>query len=85
LQSEGGVDLAERQHCTDALELIALVALKLAELVANENPALVKSCAGAGCTLRFLDKTKGHRRLFCSAAACGNRTKVAAFRERQKR
>lgn len=84
-QTEEGIVLAEREHLMDAEELIALVAYPLAELIANENPDLVKSCAGTACTLRFLDKTKGHRRLFCSASVCGNRAKVAAFRERQKR
>jgi predicted RNA-binding Zn ribbon-like protein len=84
VQSKGAIQLAAREHLTDAGELVALVACQLAELVANENPDLVKSCAGSGCTLRFLDRTKAHRRLFCSAAACGNRAKVAAFRQRQK-
>jgi predicted RNA-binding Zn ribbon-like protein len=52
--------------------------------VARENASLVKQCAGPGCTLWFLDRTKAHARRFCSAAACGNRAKVAAFRERQR-
>jgi predicted RNA-binding Zn ribbon-like protein len=45
----------------------------------------VKRCEGAECTLWFVDRTKAHRRRFCSATACGNRDKVAAFRARQRR
>nr|WP_254214234.1 CGNR zinc finger domain-containing protein [Burkholderia multivorans] len=32
--------------------------------------------------LWFLDRTKSHRRRWCSKALCGNRQKVAAFRRR---
>ena len=40
--------------------------------------------AGGDCSLWFLDRTKAHTRLLCSAAACGNRAKVSAFRKRQR-
>jgi predicted RNA-binding Zn ribbon-like protein len=53
-------------------------------LITQEDASLLKSCSGSGCTLWFLDRTKAHRRLFCSATACGNRAKVAAFRQRQR-
>jgi predicted RNA-binding Zn ribbon-like protein len=66
-------------------ELIGLLASKLGELIVSEEPSLVKQCAGADCTLWFIDRTKAHRRRFCSMTACGNREKVAAFRERQRR
>lgn len=65
-------------------ELLALLARPLLSLLAEEDPTLVKRCDGAECTLWFLDRTKAHRRRFCSAAACGNREKVAAFRARQR-
>jgi predicted RNA-binding Zn ribbon-like protein len=64
--------------------LVALVAAQLAELVAKERPSLVKECASAVCTLWFLDRSKAHSRRFCSPAVCGNRAKVAAFRERHR-
>ena len=78
------VQVMERCRIDSADELIALPAAQVAFLIATEQPALVKRCAGAGCTLWFLDRTKAHSRLFCSAAVCGNRAKVAAFRERQR-
>jgi predicted RNA-binding Zn ribbon-like protein len=80
----GGLQLRELDRIESADDLIAIVAAQIAALVANEDPELVKRCAGAGCSLWFVDRTKAHGRLFCSAAACGNRAKVAAFRERQR-
>lgn len=79
------LELIERPHITEPQELIAPIALEIARLVTQEDPSLVKACAGADCTLWFLDRTKAHRRMFCSATACGNRAKVAAFRRRAQR
>jgi predicted RNA-binding Zn ribbon-like protein len=85
VSSKRRLELIERPHFTDARELIAPIALEIARLVTQEDPSLVKACAGADCTLWFLDRTKAHRRMFCSATACGNRAKVAAFRRRAQR
>jgi predicted RNA-binding Zn ribbon-like protein len=81
-----GADLrvVERPCIESANALIGLVATQIAALVTQEQPSLLKRCAGSGCTLWFLDRTKAHRRLFCSPAACGNRAKVSAFRKRQR-
>jgi len=76
--------LVEHCHMNAATELLALVAFQVALLISGEAPRLVKRCAGADCVLWFVDRTKAHRRMFCSAAACGNRAKVAAFRERER-
>jgi predicted RNA-binding Zn ribbon-like protein len=81
---ESGPGLVDRAHVANPAALIGLVATQLAALLTTEDPVLLKECAGAGCSLWFLDRTKAHRRLFCSAAACGNRAKVSAFRERQR-
>jgi predicted RNA-binding Zn ribbon-like protein len=82
--AEDGFQVTERWRIDSADALIAVVAAPIASLIATEPPALVKRCAGPSCTLWFVDRTKAHRRVFCSAAACGNRAKVAAFRERQR-
>jgi predicted RNA-binding Zn ribbon-like protein len=82
--TKDGFQVAERWRIDSADELIAVVAAQIASLIATEQPALVKRCAGPGCTLWFVDRTKAHSRLFCSATACGNRAKVAAFRERRR-
>lgn len=85
VSTEEGMKLVERPVTGSADALLAPIALSIAELIAHEDPSLVRSCAGNGCTLWFLDRTKGHRRRYCSQSVCGNRAKVAAFRERQNR
>lgn len=82
-----GGQLKLEAHCRidAASELLAQPASQVALLITSEEPELVKRCAGPGCVLWFVDRTKAHRRMFCSAAACGNRAKVAAFRERARK
>ena len=82
--TEAGTRMVERVHGDDPDTLLASIARQIAELITSEDASLLKSCAGSGCTLWFLDRTKAHRRLFCSATVCGNRAKVAAFRRRQR-
>jgi predicted RNA-binding Zn ribbon-like protein len=84
IASKRRLQLLERTRFPDADALLAPIAVAIARLVTQEDPTLVKACAGADCTLWFLDRTKAHRRMFCSATACGNRAKVAAFRRRQR-
>jgi predicted RNA-binding Zn ribbon-like protein len=79
-----GFTLVERPQLETPQSLIALVAMQLATVLTTENPALIRICSGSGCSLTFIDRTKAHRKLFCSAAVCGNRAKVAAFRSRQR-
>ncbi|CAN7776040.1 CGNR zinc finger domain-containing protein [Caballeronia sp. LjRoot34] len=56
----------------------------LAKLVCEEDFTHVKACEGPTCTLMFADHTRGHARRWCSMAACGNRAKQAAHRNRIK-
>ena len=79
-----GLQREERYRIESPDQLIALLAEQIALLVTSERPSLVKNCAGSGCTLSFLDRTKARKRTFCSPQTCGNRAKVAAFRERQR-
>jgi predicted RNA-binding Zn ribbon-like protein len=79
-----GLELHDVPEFESAGALVALPAADVADLVTREDPQLIRECAGDPCTLWFVDRTRSHRRRFCSAAACGNRAKVAAFRERQR-
>lgn len=63
--------------------LLAPLAELAAELLAHADFDLIRRCEGQDCVLWFYDRTKAHRRRWCSMAMCGNRAKVAAFRERQ--
>jgi predicted RNA-binding Zn ribbon-like protein len=61
---------------------LAPVAEAVADLLANADFDLVRHCEGDACVLWFYDRTKGHRRRWCTSTGCGNRAKVAAFRAR---
>ena len=76
--------LRERREYKQVWQLLVPVAHAIAALLTEGDPSLIKRCANPSCTLWFYDRTKAHRRRFCSAAVCGNRAKVAAFRERQR-
>ena len=63
---------------------LAILARQIAAFLADADLKHLHRCANSvTCTLYFYDTTKNHRRQWCSAAACGNRHKVAAFRQRQ--
>ncbi len=63
--------------------LLIPLAESMAKLVTDENFQYVKACEGHGCTLMFVDRTRGHARRWCSMAMCGNRAKQAAHRQRK--
>ena len=65
-------------------DLLVPVAEAMAELLETGDYQLVRRCENPNCTLLFYDRTKSHRRRWCSMAICGNRMKVAAFRARQR-
>ena len=64
---------------------LAPVAEAVADLVADGDFNLVRHCEGNSCVMWFYDRTKGHRRRWCTSTGCGNRAKVAAFRARASR
>ena len=61
---------------------LAPVAEAVADLLADGNFNFVRHCEGNACVMWFYDRTKGHRRRWCTSTGCGNRAKVAAFRAR---
>jgi predicted RNA-binding Zn ribbon-like protein len=66
-------------------QYLAPVAESIAELLSHADFDLVRRCEGEQCVLWFYDRTKAHRRRWCSPQVCGNRAKVAAFRARARR
>ncbi|MDH5831667.1 CGNR zinc finger domain-containing protein [Luteimonas sp. M1R5S18] len=65
----------------DAIARLLLpVAEAVAELLAEADFSLVRQCEHPDCVLWFFDRTKSHRRRWCSMAVCGNRHKAARFR-----
>lgn len=82
--SAGHVTLIRRRNLDTPRQVLSRLAESAAELLATVDFELVRKCEDAECVLWFLDKTKSHRRRWCSMAICGNRNKVRAFRERQQ-
>jgi predicted RNA-binding Zn ribbon-like protein len=67
-----------------AEQYLAPIAESVAELLSHADFDLVRHCEGEQCVLWFYDRTKAHRRRWCSPQFCGNRAKVAAFRARTR-
>lgn len=62
--------------------LLLPLAEAAAELLSHGDFQLVRQCEHPECVYWFLDRTKSHRRRWCSMALCGNRFKVAQYRKR---
>ncbi len=76
----------ERLRPTDSVEqCLAPLAEAAALLLAEGDFALIRMCEHPDCTRWFYDRTKSHKRRWCSMALCGNRHKVAEYRKRQQR
>jgi predicted RNA-binding Zn ribbon-like protein len=72
-----------RVHGKETVEaFLAPVAEAVADLLADGDFDLVRHCEGHDCVMWFYDRTKAHRRRWCTSTGCGNRAKVAAFRAR---
>ena len=54
------------------------------ELLLHGPVERVRECASDTCRWMFLDVSRNHSRRWCSMKSCGNRAKVAGFRERER-
>jgi len=63
---------------------LGVLAEAVATLLAEGDFTLVRQCEHPECILWFYDRTKSHRRRWCSMALCGNRHKAAQFRARNR-
>ncbi|MGY5798078.1 CGNR zinc finger domain-containing protein [Rheinheimera faecalis] len=79
---EGKLTLSRISRSTSIGSLLGPVAEAVAELLVEGNFDLVKQCEHPDCILWFYDRTKAHKRRWCSMALCGNRHKAAQFRKR---
>ncbi|KPC49867.1 CGNR zinc finger domain-containing protein [Amantichitinum ursilacus] len=82
--ASGDIQLSARYTHANPAQLLAPLAEAAADLLAHGDWQLVRHCEDHSCSLMFYDRTKAHRRRWCSMAACGNRNKVAKFRQRQQ-
>jgi predicted RNA-binding Zn ribbon-like protein len=64
---------------------LTILARSIAEFLIRAEFKYLRHCANTdSCALVFYDTTKNHRRQWCSNSMCGNRYKVAQFRQRQR-
>ncbi|RSZ59791.1 hypothetical protein HF313_13695 [Massilia atriviolacea] len=82
IDSEGRPVLARAVRADPLASLLGPLAESVAQLLVDGNFALVKQCEHPDCVLWFYDRTKAHKRRWCSMALCGNRYKAAQFRKR---
>jgi predicted RNA-binding Zn ribbon-like protein len=82
--SEDGPRLKRPLPPPSPQQALGQVAESVAELLADGQFEYVRQCEHPDCVLWFYDRTKSHRRRWCSMALCGNRHKAAEFRKRTR-
>lgn len=79
---EDGPRLGRRYTAVSPLQPLGVLAEAVARLLSEGEFELVRQCEHRDCVLWFYDRTKSHRRRWCSMAVCGNRHKAEQFRRR---
>ena len=79
----GAPGLARRYEAATPDQWLLPAAEAAADLLVHGDFELVRKCESPLCSLWFYDRTRSHRRRWCSMSLCGNRHKVAAFRQRE--
>ena len=80
----GELRLERQRKQQTAEQFLAPIAEAAATLLVEGDFGLIRTCEHPECVLWFYDRTKGHKRRWCSMALCGNRHKVAEFRKRKR-
>jgi predicted RNA-binding Zn ribbon-like protein len=68
-----------------AAQVLATLARDAVELFTGPHADRIRMCGGHNCALVFVDTSRPGRRRWCSMERCGNRSKVSAFRNRQRK
>lgn len=80
--SDGKLVLTRIARGEPIASLLGALAQDLAQLLVEGDFSLVRQCEHPDCVLWFYDRTKAHKRRWCSMALCGNRHKAAQFRKK---
>jgi predicted RNA-binding Zn ribbon-like protein len=67
-----------------ARDLAAATVAALLRATARPGWPRVKACRGDDCRWVFVDESRNSSRRWCAMSNCGNRAKVAAFRDRHR-
>ena len=79
----GQPQLERQRKQQTAEQFLSPIAEAAAQLLVAGDFSLIRRCEHPECVLWFYDRTKAHKRRWCSMALCGNRHKVAQFRKRK--
>jgi len=79
---DGKLALARIARGDAVASLLGPLAEAVAQLLVEGDFTLVRQCEHPDCILWFYDRTKSHKRRWCSMALCGNRYKAAQFRKK---
>lgn len=79
----GELHLARSRKQQTPEQFLSPIAEAAATLLVHGDFELIRTCEHPECVLWFYDRTKAHKRRWCSMALCGNRHKVAEFRKRK--
>lgn len=82
-ETDGKLDVITHREIKSVHQLLATIAEAAVDILTQVNFDMVRKCESTDCVLWFYDRTKGHKRRWCSMAVCGNRHKVSSFRMRQ--
>lgn len=82
-ETVGKLDVITHREIKSVHQLLATIAEAAVDILTQVNFDMVRKCESTECVLWFYDRTKGHKRRWCSMAICGNRHKVSNFRMRQ--
>jgi predicted RNA-binding Zn ribbon-like protein len=77
--------MQSRQICGTTVTgtLWATLLHEVERLLTETDPGRIRKCES--CVVQFLDVSKKNARRWCSMKLCGNRIKVAAYQDRQRR
>ena len=78
LQDNAGFSLAG-----DAAALLVTLAREAVHLLGGREASRIRQCQSPTCTIFFVDNSRKGDRRWCSMSACGNKAKVAEFRQRR--
>lgn len=82
-RAPGELHLARLRKRQTPEQFLSPIAEAAATLLVHGDFELIRTCEHPECVLWFYDRTKAHKRRWCSMALCGNRHKVAEFRKRK--
>jgi predicted RNA-binding Zn ribbon-like protein len=85
LKTARGFERTFEPDLKEPTQLLVPVGESAASLLCGGDLSRVKECANSGCGAFFYDTSKNRGRRWCTTTGCGNRMRVAAFYERQRR